>query len=155
MNSPFQGGQGDVKEVLMTTNKIIPYNKKLKEFARQLRNNSTLSEVLLWNNIKNKSLGVEFHRQVPLDEFVVDFFCHEILLAIEIDGNTHDYKFDYDNYRQIVLEKYGVTVVRFLDIDVKKNMNDVMRSLEIVISDLKVKLGQTSPLPPLKGGIIS
>jgi very-short-patch-repair endonuclease len=150
---PLSRGLGGCKKASMTTNKIIPYNQKLKEFARQLRKNSTLSEVLLWNNIKNKSLRFEFHRQVPLDEFIVDFFCHKLLLAIEIDGNIHDYNFDYDNYRQIILEKYGVTVLRFSDIEVKKNMNDVLRSMENVISDLEVKFGLTSPLPPFKGGI--
>jgi very-short-patch-repair endonuclease len=129
----------------VTTYKIIPYNQKLKEFARQLRKNATLSEILLWNNIKKKFLGYEFHRQVPIDEFIVDFFCHELLLAIEIDGNTHDYNFDYDNYRQTILEKHGITVVRFTNIDVKKSVNDVLRTLENVISDIEIKKGKTSP----------
>ena len=75
----------------MTANKIIYYNPNLKEKARLLHKNSTLSEIILWKNIKNKSLGYEFHRQVPLDNFIVDFYCHELNLAIEIDGNTHDY----------------------------------------------------------------
>jgi very-short-patch-repair endonuclease len=83
----------------MTTNKVIPYNPKLKELARELRKNSTFSEVLLWNEIKKKSMGYEFHRQVPIDEFIVVFYCHELLLAIEVDGSTHDYNFDYDNSR--------------------------------------------------------
>ena len=138
----------------MTTNKIIPYNQKLKEFARQLRKNSTLYEILLWNNIKIKFLGYEFHRQVPIDEFIVDFFCHELLLAIEIDGNTHDFNFDYDNYRQTILEKHGITVVRISDIDVKKSMNDVLRTLENVISDIEIKKGKTSPWPPSRGEFI-
>ena len=85
-------------------NNIIPYNPKLKEYARQLRNNSTLSEVLLWQKIKGKALGVEFHRQVPINEFIVYFYCHEIQLAIEIDGSSHDNKYDYDCRRQNILE---------------------------------------------------
>ena len=75
----------------MTT--IIPYNPKLREFARFLRNNSTLSEVLLWKQIKNKSLGVEFKRQVPILEYIVDFYCQELRLVIEVDGNTHDFRY--------------------------------------------------------------
>jgi len=59
-------------------NKIIPYNPKLKELARELRKNSTLSEVLLWLKIKAKVMGVEFHRQVPIGNFIVDFYCHEL-----------------------------------------------------------------------------
>ncbi|MGV2481542.1 UNVERIFIED_CONTAM: DUF559 domain-containing protein, partial [Salmonella enterica subsp. enterica serovar Weltevreden] len=72
-------------------NKILPYNPALKELAQRLRKQGILSEVLLWKKIKNKSLGVEFHRQVPLDNYIVDFYCHELMLAIEIDGNSHDH----------------------------------------------------------------
>ena len=123
-------------------NKIIAYNPKLKLLARNLRNNSTLSEVLLWQKIKGKSFGVEFHRQVPLDEFIVDFYCHELMLAIEVDGNSHDNKYDYDISRQGILEKLGVTFIRFNDLDVKKYMNNVLRALEQKIEDLS---NSTSP----------
>jgi very-short-patch-repair endonuclease len=68
-----------------------------------LRKNGTLSEVLLWKKIKGKALGVEFHRQVPLLEHIVDFYCHELGLAIEIDGASHVYKYFYDVRRQGVL----------------------------------------------------
>jgi very-short-patch-repair endonuclease len=78
----------------MVKNIIIPYNPNLKQFARHLRNNSTLSEILLWKQIKNKAFGIEFHRQVPIDEFIVDFYCHELMLAIEIDGISHDFKYE-------------------------------------------------------------
>jgi very-short-patch-repair endonuclease len=99
----------------------------------------------LWNEIKKKAFGYEFHRQVPLNEYIVDFYCHELLLAIEIDGSTHDYNFDYDNLRQTNLEKYGIKVIRFLDIDVKKSMNEVLRSIENTISQIEISLGLTSP----------
>lgn len=118
-------------------NKIIPYNPKLKQFARNLRNNSTLSEVLLWEQIKGKSLGVQFHRQVPIDEFIVDFYCHELMLAIEIDGNSHNYKYEYDISRQGRLEELGVKFIRFEDLEVKKDMNNILRALEIKIEELK------------------
>ena len=85
-------------------NKIIPYNPKLKVLARQLRKNSTLSEVLLWQRIKQKAYGIQFHRQVPLLEYIVDFYCHELKLAIEIDGDSHNFKDDYDIKRQKELE---------------------------------------------------
>ena len=94
---------------------------------------------------KNKSLGYEFHRQVPIDEFIVDFYCHELLLVIEIDGSTHDYNFDYDNLRQTDLEKYGIKVIRFLDIDVKKSMNEVLRGIGNTISDIEINSSLTSP----------
>jgi len=111
-------------------NKIIPYNPKLKALARQLRKNSTLSEVLLWQKIKQKGYGVQFHRQVPLLEYIVDFYCHELKLAIEIDGESHNFKDDYDIKRQKELEKYGITFLRFTDLDIKKNMFSVLLVVE-------------------------
>ena len=123
----------------MSTNKIIPCNPKLKNLARKLRTNSTLSEVLLWQNIKGKSYGYEFHRQVPINEYIVDFYCHELNLAIEIDGNTHDYNFDKDQARQKQLESLGINFIRFQDRDVKRNLNDVLRALEFVISEIEIR----------------
>ena len=117
-------------------NKIIPYNPKLKEYARELRKNSTLSEVLLWKNIKNKALGVQFHRQVPMLEYIVDFYCHELMLAIEIDGDSHLYKYEYDIKRQGELEKEGVVFLRFTDLDIKQNMFSVGITLEQVVQEL-------------------
>ena len=123
-------------------NPIIPYNPKLKQLARYLRNNSTLSEVLLWKKIKNKSLGVEFHRQVPMNEFIVDFYCHELELVIEIDGESHNSKYESDCSRQSILENYGISFVRFTDLEVKRDINNVIRALEIKIEELKFR---TSP----------
>jgi len=111
-------------------NKIIPYNPKLKALARQLRKNSTLSEVLLWQRIKQKGYGVQFHRQVPLLEYIVDFYCHELKLAIEIDGDSHNFKEGYDIKRQKELESYGITFLKFTDLDIKKNMFSVLLSIE-------------------------
>jgi very-short-patch-repair endonuclease len=135
----------------MPKNKIIPYNPKLKKIARELRNNSTLSEVLLWNEIKKKSLGYEFHRQVPINEFIVDFYCPELLLVIEIDGSTHDYNFENDNLRQTKLEELGIKIVRYSDIEVKKSMNEVLRSLENRISEIELTAEKHPPYPPSKG----
>jgi very-short-patch-repair endonuclease len=123
----------------MSKNKILPYNAKLKNLARRLRKNSTLAEVLLWQNIKGSGYGYEFHRQVPINEFIIDFYCHELQLAIEIDGYTHNYNFDNDEIRQKQLESLGITFVRFNDYDVKHNVNDVLRALEIVISEIEEK----------------
>ncbi len=117
-------------------NKIIPYNPKLKEYAKELRKNSTLSEVLLWQQIKNKALGVQFHRQVPMLEYIVDFYCHELMLAIEIDGDSHLYKYEYDSKRQGELEKEGVVFLRFTDLEIKRNMFSVGITLEQVVQEL-------------------
>jgi very-short-patch-repair endonuclease len=119
-------------------NKIIPYNPRLKEFARKLRKQEILSEVLIWKQIQRKNLGVEFHRQVPLDEYIVDFYCHELMLAIEIDGTSHD---DYeevkvkDERRQKRLESLGVRFIRFHDHEVKRNVSLVVNA---IVSEIEV-----------------
>ena len=119
--------------------KIIPYNPKLREFARQLRNNSTLSQVLLWKQIKGKGLGVKFKRQVPMLEYIVDFYCQEIGLAIEVDGNIHDFRYLEDTQRQQEIEKYGVIFIRFSNEEIKNNMFSVILSLESKIEELKAE----------------
>lgn len=111
--------------------KIIPYNPKLKKLAKNLRNNSTLSEVLLWQHLKKKQIrGYDFHRQKPMGNYIIDFFCDELLLAIEIDGYSHDEKLDKDLIRQKELEKYGIRFLRFNDIDIKKNIEGVVAEIE-------------------------
>jgi len=128
--------------VLNMRNKIIPYNPKLKLLARQLRKNSTLTEVLLWQKIKQRAYGVQFHRQVPMLNYITDFYCHEIGLVIEIDGSSHDHKILYDAKRQGELEAYGVTFLRFSNEDVKNNMFSVL----LVIEEKVEELVNTTPL---------
>lgn len=111
--------------------KIIPYNSDLKQLASQLRKNMTLSEVLLWNELKKKQmLGYDFDRQRPIHNYIVDFYCKELNLAIEVDGDTHIYRYDYDDKRQKDLEKLGIHFLRFEDIVVKKNISNVLRVIE-------------------------
>ncbi len=122
-------------------NKVLDYNPALKELARKLRKQGILSEVLLWKKIKNKSLGVEFHRQVPIDNYIVDFYCHELMLAIEVDGNTHSIEeiSMNDIFRQEKLEHLGVHFIRFDDIHIKKNIHDVIRCLIVKIEGFQKK----------------
>ncbi len=116
---------------MLKKRKIIPYNKELKKLANQLRRSMTLSEVLLWKELKQKKiLGYDFDRQRPINNFIVDFYCKELQLAMEIDGDTHIYRYDYDEERQKELEKLGVNFLRFEDIEVKKNMANVLRVIE-------------------------
>ena len=120
----------------MKRNSIIPYRPDLKQKARELRSNSTLSEVLLWQEIKDKKmLGYQFHRQVPMLNYIVDFYCHELKLAIEIDGDSHEYKVSYDRLRQKELEAYEVHVLRFEDLDVKKRINFVLDEIALYIEE--------------------
>lgn len=92
-----------------------------------LRNNMTLAEILLWNQLKQKRLlGYDFHRQKPIDEYVVDFFCLQLLLAIEIDGDSHEGKPEKDSQKQQDIEKFGIHFLRFPDSEVKQNLDGVL-----------------------------
>ena len=114
-----------------TNRKIIPYNPALKEKARHLRNNSSKTEILLWTFLKGRQLrGYDFHRQKPIDEYIVDFFCNELLLAIEIDDGSHIGNERYDTARQQKLEKLGVKFLRFKDDDVFYNCDYVVKQIE-------------------------
>src|SRR5690349_4124309 len=107
----------------MKNRKIYPYRSDLKDIARKLRNNSTLGEILLWNELKgNQLMGYDFHRQKPLLNYIVDFFCHELELAIEIDGDSHDFEEVYINdcKRQAEIEALGIAFLRFTDEEVKR-----------------------------------
>ncbi len=113
--------------------KIIPYNPKLKELARKLRNNSTKSEIKLWQQLKGKQLlGYDFHRQKPLLNYIADFYCYELKLVIEVDGYSHQFEetIKKDEIKQRELEKIGLTVLRFEDDEVMKDRNNVLRRLE-------------------------
>ena len=113
--------------------KIIPYNTNLKQLARKLRNDSTLGEVLLWNELKNKQLfGFDFHRQKPLLNYIVDLYCYELELVIEIDGQYHNWEEQCvkDILREKDLESHGLTILRFTEHEVRKQMTDVLRTIE-------------------------
>ncbi|MBL4655418.1 MAG: endonuclease domain-containing protein [Bacteroidia bacterium] len=138
-----------------TKRKIIPYNPNLKLLARKLRNNSTLSEILLWQELKGKQLmGYDFHRQKPLDKYIVDFFCNELMLVIEIDGDSHqiDEVYDKDIIRQSKLESLGVHFLRFDDLDVKKDMANVLRAIENWIEEFEQ---EHTPSPSQEGNPIN
>jgi very-short-patch-repair endonuclease len=112
---------------------IIDYERYLKELARKLRQNMTLGEVLLWQRLKRKQMrGYDFDRQKPIDRYIVDFYCKDLKLAIEIDGSSHDGEAAKvnDDIRQERLESLGVRFLRFNDVDVKRNMEMVLDSIE-------------------------
>ncbi|MCL5036065.1 MAG: DUF559 domain-containing protein [Chloroflexi bacterium] len=125
------------------------YNRTLKPLARELRKNSTLSEVLLWNRLKGRQLkGYRFSMQRPIDNYIVDFYCSKLKLAIEIDGMTHDYKLEKDAERQMLLESFGVNFLRFQDRDIKQNLEGVLIAIENWIDENEAGADSTTPAPP-------
>ena len=121
---------------------IIPYNPKLKKLARKLRNNSTFSEVILWQKLKGKQIqGVDFHRQRPVDNYIVDFICSELWLVIELDGYTHNLN-DValrDERKEARLQELGLKVIRFWDEEVLNDIDGVLRVIHAVVREQRDK----------------
>lgn len=117
--------------------KIIPYKPELVERARQLRLNSTPAEKRLWKYISRKQIhGFDFDRQKPIDRFIVDFYCKKLMLAIEIDGFSHDFKFQYDVKRQKRLESFGIKVIRFSEREVLTDLENVLSEIEYWVLEI-------------------
>ena len=126
--------------------KIIPYNPKLKELAKQLRQNMTFSEVKLWNELKNGQLmGYDFDRQRPIGNYIVDFFCKDLQLTIEVDGITHlDEKvIEKDKVRQEDLEELGVSFLRFDALLVVNKVEAAVREIRDWIIEYEEKNGMS------------
>ena len=115
----------------------LPKNDFLKDRARDLRKHSTLSEVLLWNVIKNKQIdGLDFDRQKIIGNYIVDFFCSRLNVVIEIDGWSHDNKQQYDQRRDEYLRSLGLHVLHVYDVDVKRDINGTVHLLKAFCSNL-------------------
>ena len=105
---------------------------KLYQYGKELRQESTEAEEKLWAELRNKKLnGLKFRRQHPIDKFIVDFYCHEKKLVIELDGNIHDEKVnkEYDNARTAMLAGLDVIVLRFGNEEVINNMKNVLEKI--------------------------
>ncbi len=118
--------------------KIIPYNPQLKILARELRNKSTPGEIQLWKYLRNKQMmGYDFDRQKPLDNFIADFFCYELMLVIELDGYSHNHEetLKKDLIKEKRLKELGITVIRFREKEVMTDIGNVLRTIEYFILD--------------------
>ena len=125
----------------------IYYKPYLKELARQLRNNATKSEIRLWQKLKRDQMcGYDFHRQKPIDRYIVDFFCNKLRLAIECDGYSHEILevFQKDTTKTKRLNELGIHVLRFSDRQILHDMENVLRAIEWYIHEFEAK-GYTPP----------
>ena len=122
------------------------YNRhKQKENRKYLRNNSTLAETLLWQELKNNKLGDKFRRQHGIGYYIADFYCHELKLAIEIDGNIHLKQINEDIERQKIIEEDGIRFFRITSYEVENNINLVINQIKIFINNLKLPNPVPSP----------
>ena len=95
--------------------------------AREFRQGLIPAEKLLWNRLRNRQLsGFKFRRQHPTDSYILDFYCPEKHLAIEIDGDSHEERLRYDQIRTEFLKKYGYKVIRFSNHQVHFEINSVL-----------------------------
>jgi len=111
--------------------KALPYNPALRNKAKALRKAGLLHEALLWLELKNKQLhGLDFDRQKIIGNYIVDFYCAEKSVVIEVDGSSHDNKQAEDAKRDSYLHSLGLTVIRLLAKDVLQNMDGVVAFLK-------------------------
>ena len=124
----------------MSKRKIIPYNPKLTALARKLRNESTETEIYLWLKLKGRQMnGYDFHRQKPIDNYILDFFCYDLLLGIEVDGYSHEILevYNKDRIKEKRMNELGITILRFSDFEVLKDMENVIRAIEFFILEFE------------------
>ncbi|HBU24169.1 MAG TPA: endonuclease domain-containing protein [Chlorobaculum sp.] len=113
------------------TYKSLPYNPALRDRAKALRKAGILHEALLWFELKsNKLNGLDFDRQKIIGNYIVDFYCAERSVVIEVDGSSHDSKQIEDRERDAYLNGLGLTVIRVLAKDVLRNLEGVVEFLK-------------------------
>jgi very-short-patch-repair endonuclease len=80
-------------------------------------------------------LGLRFRRQHPIDIFIVDFYCHEARLVVEIDGAIHKNQYEYDDGRAAEIEKFGIEIIRFTNEEVENNIGHVIKKIELRVKE--------------------
>ena len=118
--------------------KSMYYGANAETFAaaKILRDNMTTCEKLLWERLKLKQIcGLRFRRQHPIIFFIADFYCHEARLVIEIDGEIHTQRREYDDGRSAEMEKYFIKVIRFTNSEVENNIDNVIRVIEAEVNN--------------------
>ena len=109
--------------------------KELKKiFARQLRKEPTKAEKIVWELLRNrKFMNLKFRRQYVIEGFLLDFYCHELRLGIEIDGSVHLRRKDYDRLRQEVIESENVKVIRITNKEIAENKRSILGKIKEAI----------------------
>jgi very-short-patch-repair endonuclease len=115
------------------------FNPIILQHAREMRHPQTPAEATLWHHLRNRNLDFKFRRQHPIERFIIDFYCAEVKLCIEIDGDTHleQEQQEYDSARTEVLESIGCRVIRFTNNDVRHNINAVVQEILEICNELK------------------
>ena len=120
--------------------------KDQREQRKALRNNSTSAEGLMWRVLKSRQTGgYKFRRQQGIGPFILDFYCPELRLCVELDGSSHDYKYEHDEERTAFLRQQGIRVLRYRNEQVYCNpqwvADDILRQIYSQIQE------DTDPTP--------
>lgn len=103
----------------------------IKAKAKELRKSMTHTEILLWDHLRNRRINnMHFRHQHPYGIYIIDFFCSKANLAIEVDGEIHKFKREYDRERIKYLEESGLKVLRFTNADVENNIEGVIKKIQ-------------------------
>jgi len=150
--SPLPSGEGEGEGKSRKYNPRLP--EELKERIRELRKNTTDAEQLMWKILRNRGFhDAKFRRQHPKAGFILDFYCHEAKLCVELDGSQHteDEQVKYDEGRTKILdEKQGIRVIRFWNSDVLNNTESVLNEIWIALEDASTN--SLIPIPSPLGG---
>jgi very-short-patch-repair endonuclease len=109
------------------------------DFAKKLRKQMTLTEKLLWEKLRRKSIsGVKFRRQHPIGFYIADFYCHEARLVIEVDGAIHSLpgRKEHDGNRDAEMKRLGIQVLRFSNDEIQNNLDNVIKLIEKEINQI-------------------
>ncbi|MGQ1787090.1 endonuclease domain-containing protein [Saccharicrinis sp. GN24d3] len=119
------------------------YNKKLRHFAKKLRNDSTDGEIILWKKVlrARQMYGYQFNRQFPVENYIVDFICRKLRIVIEVDGYSHQFKIEEDKERDKRLLEIGYQTIRIQEYDIKTDLKNVIIAIESLVLDQEKDLG--------------
>ena len=119
-----------------------------KDQRMSLRHNLTPAEATLWRALKGRGAGGwKFRRQQGIGPFILDFYCPELRLCVELDGSVHDYSFEYDEQRTAFLNAQGIRVIRFRNEQVFSCFNGVVGEIVRVCNEIAAVKKVTDPTP--------
>ena len=126
--------EGIEPDGLMFSKNHLPYNPRLKDFSRQLRQGGIMAEALLWKQLKARQIGFQFNRQKPILNYIADFYCKEVGVVVEIDGSSHDTPEAQlkDKERDRQMRVIGLEIIRVSDRDV---LRDAVRVAEFIMEE--------------------
>ncbi|HSD84765.1 MAG TPA: endonuclease domain-containing protein [Anaerolineae bacterium] len=116
--------------------------------ARELRRPQTPAEQKLWSHLRDRQLdGLKIRRQHPIDKFIIDFYCADAKLCIELDGDSHAEQIEYDQVRTACLNELGYTIIRFTNREVFGQLEAV---LQTIADECRTLIGNENPPSPTR-----